>query len=393
MRTDIPRKDGSCEISLQSFINKKRKVIGLNIFLLQEEFDKQNQKVVFIKNGMMLKKEDADDYNLILRSHLAKANSIIMDARVAKKILSVSDFERQFNEINVHFDFYTFYDREINNLIYNRNKSTISSYKNTLKWLKQFRSKLEFSELNQDFAPGIDKYFRVQKSMHINTAWKHHRNIKFFCNIARNKKLLIEDPYKNFKVKRIHVEKEFIVFDDVIKLLELYNQNSLRAPHQRSLRIFLFACFTGLRISDVFNISADMIKEDTLIFPMQKARHLGKICRVPLNEMAKSFLQNNFGYIFDLVSEKQVNIDLKEIARLAEVNQRLTFHIARHTFAVQFLLSDGKLQDLQKILGHSSITTTMQYVHVTDSMKKDSIIKMDERFKILPKKTEESDVS
>ena len=124
-----------------------------------------------------------------------------------------------------------------------------------------------------------------------------------------------------------------------------------------------------------------MIIENTLIFPMKKGRHLGKICRVPLNETAKKFILNNYGLLFDPVAEKQVNLDLKEIARSAGINLKLSFHIGRHTFAVQFLLAGGNVQELQKILGHSNINTTMIYVHITEAMKRENILKMDDRFK------------
>ncbi len=389
MRTDIPRKDGTCELSLQAFVNTKRKLVGLDVFFFPEEFDKDEQRVVYIKGKSIENKRKADDYNLLLQKKLAKASDIFMHHRLIDKSLTAAEFEKLFKETAARFDFYTFVDKEIQKLKLERNKSTLFSYKNTLALMKLFRKKLEFGELTFSLITDFDRFMRgytkenkkkEKLKIHVNTIWKHHRNIKFFINQAIKKGNPIENPYKVFKAKSVHVEPPFLTQEHVKKLLDLYDHGTTRGPHQRSLRLFLFACFTGLRISDVFGITSEMIVENTLIFPMKKGRHLGKICRVPLNETAKKFILNNYGHLFDKVSEKQVNLDLKEIARLADINFKLSFHIGRHTFAVQFLLAGGRVQELQKILGHSNINTTMIYVHITDGMKSDAIRKMDDRF-------------
>jgi site-specific recombinase XerD len=50
---------------------------------------------------------------------------------------------------------------------------------------------------------------------------------------------------------------------------------------------------------------------------------------------------------------------------LIQSNKRITFHCARHTFATNFLRFDGRIEVLQKIMGHSKIETTMIYVHMS----------------------------
>jgi len=55
---------------------------------------------------------------------------------------------------------------------------------------------------------------------------------------------------------------------------------------------------------------------------------------------------------------------LKILAVRAGIEKNISFHVARHTFATNFLRSGGKVENLQKLLNHQSISTTMEYVHI-----------------------------
>lgn len=58
---------------------------------------------------------------------------------------------------------------------------------------------------------------------------------------------------------------------------------------------------------------------------------------------------------------------------IAGISKTVSFHVARHTFATQFLIEGGKLETLRDLLGHSKIETTMRYVHIVDRAKRDQM--------------------
>ena len=61
---------------------------------------------------------------------------------------------------------------------------------------------------------------------------------------------------------------------------------------------------------------------------------------------------------------------MKDIAIACGIRKNLTMHVARHTFATEYLRNGGHVHVLQQLMGHSKITTTMIYVHVDSEMKR-----------------------
>ena len=85
------------------------------------------------------------------------------------------------------------------------------------------------------------------------------------------------------------------------------------------------------------------------------------------------------GKLFDIPADSVVNRHLKEIWYEVKMSPKLSFHSARHTFAMLFLDAGGKVEVLQSILGHSKIDTTMEYVHLRNDAARDQIMQMDNK--------------
>ena len=128
------------------------------------------------------------------------------------------------------------------------------------------------------------------------------------------------------------------------------------------LKKFLFACFTGLRISDVQKLTTENVIQDQLVFVAQKTN---KLTKLKLNDSAKQFFNQNNPFT-DNYEDQTINSTLKEIAKTLGIKKKISFHVARHTFATQFLLNGGKVEVLQQLLQHSKIDTTMIYVHIVE---------------------------
>jgi len=143
--------------------------------------------------------------------------------------------------------------------------------------------------------------------------------------------------------------------------------------HKNILSKFLFSCFTGLRISDIKNIESEHIIGDYIVFVSEKT---GKLQRIQMNESAKKFIGKQKPFNSNYTDE-YTNRTLKDICKICGIKKRVTYHVSRHTFATNFIISGGNVTVLQKLLGHSKIEDTMIYVHIAESVTDIEILNLD----------------
>lgn len=74
------------------------------------------------------------------------------------------------------------------------------------------------------------------------------------------------------------------------------------------------------------------------------------------------------GKLLPMYNNSTLNRELKSIAATCGIDYRLTFHVARHTYATEITLSNGvPIETVSKMLGHKRISTTQIYAKVTDN--------------------------
>lgn len=148
---------------------------------------------------------------------------------------------------------------------------------------------------------------------------------------------------------------------------------SERLEHVRDL--FIFSCFCGLAYSDVANLRQENIRKsfDGNLWIMTKRQKTNTDVNVPLLDIPKMILKKYKGKLPDgkilpIISNQKLNAYLKEIADVCGIKKNLTFHVARHTFATTVTLAnDVALQNVSKMLGHSSTRMTQHYARVLDN--------------------------
>ena len=134
----------------------------------------------------------------------------------------------------------------------------------------------------------------------------------------------------------------------------------------RNIAIIGLLFSTGIRISELCNIKvADInFNEKTLkIFGKGSKERILYIGNETVVDFCKKYKQlNRFG---KQISDQSVRIFLKNIESELKLTEHITPHMFRHTFATTLLEKDVDIRYIQSILGHSSISTTQIYTHVT----------------------------
>ena len=169
---------------------------------------------------------------------------------------------------------------------------------------------------------------------------------------------------------------------DVQKLLNTPDRENYR---DRLILRLLYRC--GLRVSELTNLCIEdiMFSDNHLIVRGGKG---GKDRIIPMDhytlDMIEDFLRNpetnemaKSGFLIqsrcdEQMSTRHVERLVAEYGRKAGITQHVHPHMLRHSFAVHCLKSGMNLRTVQKMLGHSSLTTTQIYLDITgDDVKQD----------------------
>jgi integrase len=144
-------------------------------------------------------------------------------------------------------------------------------------------------------------------------------------------------------------------------------------------KAFLFACFTGLRVSDIKTLAWGDIETSPL--QIKKRQHKTRnIVYIPLHETAwgiinDNALHNHAGPVFPRLARCSTNLSgyLETWRKAAGLEKRVGWHTARHTFAVLSLEGGADLYTVSKLLGHTNLQTTQVYARATDKMKRAAV--------------------
>ena len=149
-------------------------------------------------------------------------------------------------------------------------------------------------------------------------------------------------------------------------LSTIYNQYaSATTPYKRKKALrdiavaeLLFS--TGMRISELCNLSpSDVNLNDNIVLIYGKGAKERKM------------QIGNTNVINILIEYKNIySSEISKCTFLASIEQHITPHMFRHTFASSLLDADVDIRYIQEMLGHSSINTTQIYTHVTMAKQK-----------------------
>ena len=386
LRRDYIPMDHKFAIYLKVIMDRKTRMYSTKLYINERDWNKGSGELRRgAQNFLMLSKE------LELIMHRAK--SIIHDLRIQEKEINHIVFKR----IYKGEDITTLSIRGMADLILNRedfSEETKKYYEKHVNKIDLFRPGLKLTEVDMNLVDEYEKYCLAKLKNNANTASKSVEFFKRIMNKAVDFQIIKESPIKTKKVIRLEGKMEYLSVHEVVLLDSLLKGVSLSDAQKKSLRPFLFACYTGgLRFSDVKRLSfknismksvmdeeTSKIKEVEVIeTSIHKSRDQQQV-DIPLMAKAKSLLppkELEEQLLFPLFAEPSVNRHLKEIMKIAGINKNISFHCSRHTFATTAISFGMPVVVVQKLMGHKDIKHTMIYAKVADSLKFNEMMKME----------------
>ena len=225
-----------------------------------------------------------------------------------------------------------------------------------------------------EFTPAVVQDFHLYMSTvagcAYNTSVKKVKTLKTITIYAQKRGFLLHDPFVNHHFHMEPVDRGFLTDEEILRVAN----KDLGIQRLELVRdIFIFSCFTGLAYIDVSNLTPDhIVTMDDKQWIMTKRQKTSVETNVLLLDIPRAIIAKyshktyRDGKLFPVLTNQKTNSYLKEIADLCGIKKKLTFHLARHTFATMSLSKGVTIESVSKMLGHTNIRTTQIYARITN---------------------------
>jgi integrase len=275
--------------------------------------------------------------------------------------------------------------------------TTLTGYQQSLNLLKEFskstRTPLDFDLINLEMYEAYVEYMQDEKRYRPSNIGKHIKYLKTFMNDALE---------LGFTKNRSHQSKYFRIIRSESFAIAL-NEEEVQAIHELDLSdnkgldeqrdVFIVQCSTGLRFSDVSNLTRENIRTDSGKSYIQiKTQKTGEVVSIPIDARLSEILvkykdtSNGFPRAFqnqvmnrylkvlgqkvDLLHQYETinsTIGGKNVTEMKKRYELLTSHTGRRTFATKYYHLGVPPQVLMLITGHKSEAAFFKYIKTTST--------------------------
>lgn len=258
----------------------------------------------------------------------------------------------------------------------NYSKNTINSYENDLnKFEEYYKSK----DLLKITSKDIEKYIQTLSYLAPTTVSHNISSLKTFYSYFLKQGRISNNPTDGIKSPKLGIHlPTYLTIDEVNKFLDIEVTDAFSSRNKAILEL-MYA--TGLRISEVISLEFKNIDYDECIIRVMGKGSKERI--VPVNDYAIKYLKeyidnyrpelvkneiNNYIFLNNhgrMLTRQGIFKMIKNYAALKNIKKTIGPHTLRHTFATHLLENGADLRVIQELLGHSDISTTQIYTHLT----------------------------
>ena len=195
-------------------------------------------------------------------------------------------------------------------------------------------------------------------------------------------KYLVKREIKSLPPERIELAKvserslDLISIDELGRLLDAPEIKDLKGLRDKAILELLFS--TGLRVSELCALNSDIdLKKDEMsvrgkgdkvrvVFFSEVAKQAVKDYLAKRKDMSEALFTSLNRQSGHRLTARSVERIVKHYAIKAGITKKVTPHIIRHSFATDLLQNGADIRSVQMMLGHSNISTTQIYTHMTD---------------------------
>lgn len=358
-------RNGMALVQIEAYLSRKKMYFSTKVYLKPEQWDS--------KRRMVKNHPNANGLNRMLYEHIAAIEQAELVLWQQGKPMTLGLLKNSIEKPETNDrSFISFYKDEVASS--SLKESTKLNHLSTLELLQKFKKNVLFTDLTFDFVSSFDSYLQ-SKGYHLNTIAKHMKHLKRFINVAINKEYMDIQKYafRKYKIKTVEGSHTHLSPEELQKLEQVQLEEKFEKL-QKTKDAFLFCCYAGLRYSDFVNLTpANIIEYHKETWLIYKSVKTGIEVRIPLYLLFEGKgihilhrYKDDLSSFFNLRDNSNINKELHMLAKLANIEKRVSFHTARHTNATLLLYNGANITTVQKLLGHKSVKTTQVYANIMD---------------------------
>ena len=281
------------------------------------------------------------------------------------KFIDELKYERHYSELTIDG-----YLHDLNVFLEYLNDSNIKKY-----------SDVEYQDIRLFISSLYESYNSKTISRYISSIKSYFKYLKKENIINNNPCILISNPKLEKKLPK------YLNFNDTKKFLNAYSTDDYIGLRNSLILELIYS--TGIRVSEVCNIKLnDISKENKTIVINGKGKkerivYFGNICLDLMNKYLNlsydKLNKNKLEYLLLSKTGKKINErEIRKIfydASIISGVMLISPHVLRHTFATHMLTSGADLRSVQELLGHSNLSTTQIYTHLTNDKIRNTYLK------------------
>ncbi len=283
---------------------------------------------------------------------------------------------------------YLKYEKKLSN-------NTIISYETELKEFEDFFPNHNLLQLSTNDLFKFIKYLDNEKKVTARTKSHYITVINNFYVFCLKEDYLKKNPCESiWQPKITKALPQVLTYEEVDKLLDINITNAYTARTKAMLEL-IYA--TGIRVTELITLKFNHVDLFNDIIKVEGKGSKERI--VPINQSAKKYLEIYLNEYRSSLIKKGKNCDylflnnrglgitrqgfyklIKKQASEVGITKDISPHTLRHSFATHLLFNGADLRVIQELLGHSDITTTQMYTHLTNEQLKNEYSKTHPRY-------------
>lgn len=412
-------RSGDYAIFVRITQNRKHKYVKTEVVVANKKWFNKNGR-----NGNWIRQSDPEyaKKNEILAKELEKAKDEYREELKNHEAATPSTIKAKLEETPVAPSFMAFVKEHNDDLHANGQVRYWKQFNGLANKLEQFRKKrrmqdILFVDLNVAYIDKFEKFLlQLPNEREKGSGKVLNKNtvliiMKRFRTLTRKAVKLgylsaDKDPFLNYEFHWLPTTKDKLDVDELERIIRLDLKEGSILWHTRNCFLFSFYC-AGIRAGDLLQLRWRNVEDGRLVYQMGKNHKMRNILLIP---QAKAILSNydhegkkRDDYIFPLLSSSRpyaknatqeakdtmsvemktelyndisaknalLNKFLRQIAKLADIEKHLSFHVSRHSFAKRAKDKGIDSGVVQGLLAHSSLQTTEKYMGQFDTSVED----------------------